>query len=267
MRTIGDRLLLVAMFATCGGILVRFPVSNVTRSAVAAEGNAPASADAATLNTLTDTEIAAGWKLLFDGQTSRGWRTYRKEDVGPGWRVSDGALVCVDPKQAGDLITNDKFIWFELSLEFNVAPGSNSGVMYHVTEESPFAWHTGPEIQILDNHLGAGHESQLAGWLYQLYQPQLDPMTGKPVDATKPAGQWNAMRVVITPDQCATYINRVKYYEYVLGSQDWNDRLSKSKFASMPKFAKSDTGHLTLQGDHGQVSFRNIKIRPLEKAK
>jgi multidrug efflux system membrane fusion protein len=94
---------------------------------------------------------------------------------------------------------------------------------------------------------------------------QIDPNTGKPADATKPAGQWNEMRILLAPDRCTTSINGVKYYEYVLGSQDWNERVSKSKFASMAKFAKSTTGHLALQGDHGQVSFRNIKIRPTER--
>ena len=41
--------------------------------------------------------------------------------------------------------------------------------------------------------------------------------------------------------------------------------LLDGKFASMPGFAKSDTGFIALQGDHGQVSFRNIKIRPIVK--
>ena len=48
---------------------------------------------------------------------------------------------------------------------------------------------------------------------------------------------------------------------------DFNARVAKSKFGKMPKFAKSDTGMIALQGDHGQVSFRNIKIRPIEAKK
>jgi hypothetical protein len=39
--------------------------------------------------------------------------------------------------------------------------------------------------------------------------------------------------------------------------------VAKSKFASMAGFAKSDSGYIALQGDHGQVSFRKIKLRPL----
>ena len=56
----------------------------------------------------------------------------------------------------------------------------------------------------------------------------------------------------------------MKYFDYVLGSVDFNDRVAKSKFSKMPLFAKSDSGYIALQGDHGQVSFRNIKVRPID---
>jgi hypothetical protein len=104
---------------------------------------------------------------------------------------------------------------------------------------------------------------QLSGWLYALYQPPVDSKTGKPLDATKPAGQWNHIRLLITPEKCEHDINGVKYFEYVLHSDDFNARLAKSKFAQMPPFAKSDVGKIALQGDHGAISFRNIKIRPI----
>jgi hypothetical protein len=55
----------------------------------------------------------------------------------------------------------------------------------------------------------------------------------------------------------------VKYFDYVLGSDDFKERVAKTKFAQMPLFAKSNTGHIALQGDHGQISFRNIRIRSL----
>ena len=118
------------------------------------------------------------------------------------------------------------------------------------------------EIQIEDN--AKAGDPQKCGWLYALYQPLNDPKTGQPIDATKPAGQWNHVRVIISPDKCEHYVNGVKYLEYVLGSDDFNKRVAASKFASMPGFAKSSTGSLALQGDHGQVSFRNIKVRSLE---
>jgi hypothetical protein len=126
--------------------------------------------------------------------------------------------------------------------------------MFHVTEDGGAPWHTGPEIQVQDNK--DGHDPQLSGWLYQLYKPE--------IDATKPAGEWNELRVLITPEKCSVSMNGKHYYDFVLGSKDWDERVAKSKFASMAGFGKAKSGHICLQ-DHGNlVSYRNIKIRPIE---
>jgi hypothetical protein len=209
-------------------------------------------AQATELNKLSSEEQQSGWKLLFDGQTTDGWRNYKQDKVSPGWKVVDGALTRVD-KGAGDIITRDKFDSFELSLEYNISPGGNSGVMYHVTEEGKTPWQTGPEIQIQDNK--GGHDPQKAGWLYQLYKSD--------TDATRPAGEWNHLRIVITPEKCAHYMNGEKYCEYVKGSKDWDERVAASKFKQFPLFGKATSGHIALQ-DHGNlVSYRNIKIRKI----
>lgn len=220
----------------------------------------PATAEAKP-NTLTEAEKAAGWQLLFNGQDLTGWRNFKRDTIRPGWQVKDGALVCADPKNAGDLITTQKFAAFELELEYNISEAGNSGIMYHVTEEAGAAWATGPEFQLEDNQKAA--DPVRCGWLYALYQPPLDEKTGKPLDATKPVGEWNKVRLLVTPEKCEHVINGVKYFEYVLGSEDFKARVAKSKFGKMPLFAKAGSGHIALQGDHGQVSFRNIKIRPL----
>jgi hypothetical protein len=215
----------------------------------------------ARFNTLTDAEKAAGWKLLFNGRDFTGWHNFKRAGVRPGWQVKDGALVCTDPHNAGDIVTADKFQWFELELDYNISHAGNSGIMYRVTDEGNAVWATGPEFQLEDNQ-AAAHPVR-CGWLYALYQPPDDPNTGKPLDATKPVGQWNHVRLLLSPEKCEHEINGVKYFDYVLGSEDFNNRVAKSKFARMPRFAKSDTGYIALQGDHGEVSFRNIKIRPL----
>jgi hypothetical protein len=218
-------------------------------------------ADDANINTLTDAEKAAGWKLLFDGKSFDGWHNFKQDGIRDGWQIKDGALVCVDPHKAGDIVTTEKFGWFELQLDYNIAVAGNSGIMFHVTNQGDHVWATGPEFQLEDNVAAADHIR--CGWLYALYQPPIDPATGKILDATKPVGEWNHVRLVVNVDKCTHEINGVKYFEYVLGSDDFKARVAKSKFASMPFFAKSDTGFIALQGDHGQVSFRNIKIRPL----
>ena len=212
-------------------------------------------------NTLTSAEQTAGWKLLFDGQSFAGWHNFRQDGIRPGWQVQDGCLVCVDPKQAGDIVTTGKFDWFELELDYNISEAGNSGIMYHVTDAGDHIWSTGPEFQLEDNVKAA--DPVRCGWLYALYQPPINPATGKTLDATKPVGQWNHVRLVISPDKCIHEINGVKYFEYVLGSDDFNARVAASKFHRMPNFAKATSGYIGLQGDHGSISFRNIKIRPL----
>jgi len=203
-------------------------------------------------NTLNDDEKAAGFKLLFDGKTTDGWRNFKKDAVSDGWQVIDGALTMVG--KGGDIITKDQYDSFELLIDYKIAPGGNSGIMYHVTEEESTPWRTGPEIQILCNE--KGHDPQKAGWLYQLYAPD--------TDATKPAGEWNTLRILITPEKCEHHMNGVKYVEYVKGSDDWNERVANSKFGKMPKFGKATKGYIALQ-DHGnRVAYRNIKIREVK---
>lgn len=216
-------------------------------------------------NTLTPAEQAAGWKLLFNGKDFTGWHNFKHEGVRPGWQVKDGALVCADPHNAGDIVTTGQYDWFELQLDYNISEEGNSGIMYHVTDEGNAVWATGPEFQLEDNV--KAHDPIRCGWLYALYQPPLDPSTGKPLDATKPVGEWNHVRLLISPAKCVHEINGVKYFEYVLGSDDFKERVANSKFARMPHFAKSDIGYIALQGDHGSVSFRNIKLLPLSARK
>jgi hypothetical protein len=214
-------------------------------------------------NILTDAEKAAGWELLFNGRDASGWHNFRQDGLRPGWQVQDGTLVCTDPRTAGDIVTSNQFDWFELQLDYNISHAGNSGIMYHVTDRGRAIWATGPEFQLEDNT--AAEDPIRCGWLYALYQPPIDPATGKILDATKPVGEWNHVRLLITPQKCEHEINGVKYFEYVLHSDDFNNRVARSKFAVMPNFARSDIGFIGLQGDHGSIAFRNIKIRPIKQ--
>lgn len=212
------------------------------------------------LNQLTTSESLSGWKLLFDGESTAGWRNYGKENLSSGWKVVDGALVRSE-NGAGDIVTADTYKAFELSLEYNISKGGNSGLMFHVVENRNPPWHSGPEIQIQDNR--DGRDPQKSGWLYQLYKPGRDNATGETIDATRPAGQWNQLYVRIAPNQCEVSLNGVMYYRFKLGDQQWKDLVAKSKFANLAGFGAAGEGHICLQ-DHGDlVSYRNIKIREL----
>ncbi|MFN5299793.1 MAG: PQQ-dependent sugar dehydrogenase [Planctomycetaceae bacterium] len=211
-------------------------------------------------NSLTSYEQRTGWKMLFDGKSTNGWRNYRKTAVNPGWVVEEGALVR-SGKGAGDIVTVDQYDSFELSLEYRISKGGNSGIMFHVTEEMDAPWQTGPEVQVQDNV--DGHDPQKAGWLYQLYQPMPDFFTKQVTDATRPVGEWNQVTLKITPAVCEINMNGIRYAMFQKGSDDWNARVAKSKFKQWAPFGKATKGHICLQ-DHGDlVAYRNIKIRSL----
>ena len=251
--------------------MVRQPALGLLFLILALSPQLPAIGAGQSPNSLNEAEKRAGWKLLFDGTNADAFRNYRKEELGKGWEVRDGALVRAS-KGAGDIVTRDQFEAFELQLEYRIAPGGNSGIMFHVTEEEPQPWKTGPEVQVLDN--AAGKDPQRAGWLYQLYAPQvpgwvrqLEEAAGRTVpdhlDATRPAGEWNHISLRVAPGGSEVAVNGVVYERFKKGSKDWDARVAKSKFAAFPKFGKADRGHICLQ-DHGdEVAFRAIKVREL----
>lgn len=52
------------------------------------------------------------------------------------WKVEDGALVAQTDVPNVDFITREKYKNFELSMEWAVSKGGNSGVFYYVVEKS-----------------------------------------------------------------------------------------------------------------------------------
>lgn len=200
---------------------------------------------------------AAGsdWRSLFDGTNTAAWRGYKKDSLPAGWQIVDGALTRV--ASGGDIVTREQFASFELELEWMVQPGGNSGIMYHVVEDSSETYFSGPEMQVLDD---AGHrdgQSRLtsAGAAYGLYPA--------PAGVVKPAGQWNQVRLVVNGPHVEHWLNGVKLCEYELWSADWNARVAASKFKAWPGFGEARTGHIALQ-DHGdRVAYRNIRIKVL----
>lgn len=98
------------------------------------------------------TATAAEWTVLFDGKLTDQLRGYQMKTFPADKWIIDGDALKTIPGKATDLITKDKYKDFELELEWKVAPGGNSGVMYRVAElDKGASWFTGPEMQILDD--------------------------------------------------------------------------------------------------------------------
>jgi hypothetical protein len=193
--------------------------------------------------------------VLFDGTTTDEWRGYNRKEMPEGWVIEDG---CLHRKGAGgDIVTREQFDDFELNLEWKVAPGGNSGIMYRVSEGDLSPYISGPEYQVLDNagHRDGGGELTSAGALYGMYATN--------VEAVKPAGEWNRARIVVSGNHIEHWLNGVKVVDCEMWSDDWNARLAQSKFANWGKYARNRRGHIALQ-DHGDpVWYRDISIRIL----
>ena len=221
-------------------------------------------------NQLNAYEKGDGWRLLFDGKSSNGWMSFRKTAFPQkGWLIKDGILNVLSSQgkeaaNGGDIVTTEQFKAFDLSFEYKLTPGANSGVKYFVTlTENNAGSAIGLEYQVLDDSLhpdaklGRDGNRTLAS-LYDLIK------ANKPEAAIRPIGQWNIGRVVVYPDnKVEHYLNGIKVLEYVRGSKEYRDLVAISKYNVWKNFGEATQGHILLQ-DHGDaVSYRSIKIKPL----
>ncbi len=212
-------------------------------------------------NTLTQSEKEEGWQLLFDGKSMENFKGFRKDEVPSAWRVDDGTITLAG-EGGGDLITKDRYKNFEFSIDWKISEGGNSGIMYHVSEDTVYhnTYNSGPEMQVLDDerHPDAKkgvNGNRQAGALYDLI-PLSTP-------AVKPAGQWNTAKLLVKDGHVEHWLNGKKVVGYEIGSPEWDTLVQQSKFASMKGFGREEQGHIALQ-DHGnKVWFKNIKIRVL----
>lgn len=213
-------------------------------------------------NELTAAEKKAGWVLLFDGKSLDAWRGYKKVDTkGTRWFVQDGTLTLPatdgkDTRGHFDIISKDTYDRFELTFEFKVAEGANSGVKYYVLEDQDSA--IGHEYQVIDDERHAdakiGLERQTASF-YDVLEPKDRKL--------KPAGEWNQGRIVAMGPTVEHYLNGGRVLAYELDSPALRKAIQDSKFAKIERFGKLHKGHILLQ-DHGnQVWYRNVKVRRL----
>ena len=207
--------------------------------------------------------------VLFDGTSTTGWRGYNKTSFPEaGWEIADGALHCIGSGageaggKGGDIIYDKKFSNFELSLEWKISEGGNSGI-FILAQEIPNEpiYKSAPEMQVLDNEkhpdakLGVDG-NRMAGSLYDL-------IPAKPQN-TKPVGEWNQVKITVYQGTVVFNQNGANVVEFHLWTDDWKKMVSNSKFKDWTWFIETaKEGYIGLQ-DHGNdVWFRNIKVKEL----
>ncbi|MBX3317896.1 MAG: DUF1080 domain-containing protein [Phycisphaeraceae bacterium] len=239
--------IVAAVLAIAGSITL--PMSALAQGTGATKATQP----------ITD-RAAGGWTVLFDGSSTEHWRSYRKDSFPTkGWIIEDGTLKVTAGGGGGDIITKDQYGDFDLELEFKVAPGANSGIMYRVTEAFDWPWMTGPEYQILDDakHNDGKNTMTSVGAVYALYAAKDDKKVNPP-------GEWNTARIRLEAGKLTHMLNGEVIVECRIDNDEWKQKIAASKFNSMPGFGIQPRGHISLQ-DHGDdVWFRNIRIRSLD---
>jgi hypothetical protein len=212
------------------------------------------------------------WETLFDGDSFDGWHRYNRGKVSSAWIIKDGAILMV-PKNKGedrkthDIVTEKEYTNFELSLEWKISEGGNSGVLWAIQEDKKhqFPYQTGPEVQVIDNdrHPDAKQKPDFhqAGAVYDLVEPE--------IDNTYPAGEWNTFIININynVNRGTIILNGKQISNFPLYGEAWDKLIANSKFAdkSLKNFSKKRKGKIGLQ-DHGNVvAYKNIKIRELKK--
>ena len=198
---------------------------------------------------------------LYNGKDLTGWTTADGKPAAvsdKGWRVEEGGVLHRAGK-GGDLYTAAEYGDFDLTWEWKIAPGGNSGLKYRVSLYGKDV--VGPEYQLLDDskHPDAkiGPKRQTAS-LYDILPPAADKKL-------KPAGEWNTSRIVSRGTVLEHWLNGVKVLTADTTTPEFKTARAASKFKERGDFAEHQTGRILLQ-DHGdEVWFRNLQLTPLGK--
>ena len=208
-----------------------------------------------------------GWVTIFNGENLDGWKRYNKDDIGPLWQVKDGTIFFNGSgagegsgEDGGTLITVKQYSNFEFMVDWKVATGGNSGLLYHIVEKPEYshAYNTGPEYQLIDdnNYHEELNAVNAAAANYDMHAASADKKLNTP-------GEWNTSKIVYNNGHVEHWLNGDKVLEFEEGSDDWKERYENSKWVEYPGWCEYKVGSIGLQ-DHGaNLEFKNIKVKEL----
>ena len=217
-------------------------------------------------NAVADVKEEPQWITLFNGENFDGWEMYGPEPFTEHWTIVDGAIACnagIGEENIGffrSIMTQQEFGNFELELEYKIAKGGNSGIFYHVVEKEEWGhdYMTGPEYQVLDDEFSRS-ETEPFKMVASNYAMHAPAETKKP----NPFMQWNKVKIVYNNGLVEHWLNDEKVLEFIEGSEEWNARKDRSKWANVDSYAAYKKGRISLQNHGDEVHYRNIRIREL----
>ena len=182
------------------------------------------------------------------------WRGWKSSGFPAGWKIDGDTLS--KKGEVEDLVSRESFGDFELELEWKLSEGGNAGIFYRGTREYDYIYWSAPEYQLLDDarHPDGRNRLTSAAAAYALY--------AAPAGIVRPAGEWNAARIVVDGARVEHWLNGQKVVTYELWSPDWKAKVAASKFAPHPNYGLARNGLIGIQGDHaGTLTLRGIRIR------
>jgi len=215
----------------------------------------------APLNNLPEAEVKAGWQLLSNGKDFTGWHGYNLNGIPDCWVIEDGCftMTTTGGAESQDIITDRKYKSFALFVEFKVDTAANSGIIYHIAEDTmyQFPYETGAEYQVIDQEFWPGQleDWQICGANYAMHPPKVRPY--------KPVGEWNQAFLVVNGNKVTHMLNGEVVVEFEKYSDEWNNLRNSGKWSDFPDYGKYDEGHISLQNHGTKVWYRNVKIKEI----
>ena len=236
----------------------------------------------------------AKWETLKLDDNLSEWHIYQDNGSKNGWRVENDVLIfdklsgLESGEEDASLLSNKQYTSFEITFDWKIEKGGNSGFMWGVREDDSYKYpyQTGPEIQIIDTQaydvpeeIQGGEieynnvvsdlvqKKHYLGALYGLFPPnnQIKP---------KAAGEWNNYHIKIDQETNKGWVklNNILINEFPLAGELWDERVSMSKFSKSEEypdlgerrwydFGKFKTGYICFQDHPGKAYYKNIKIK------
>ncbi|HTU65069.1 MAG TPA: DUF1080 domain-containing protein [Steroidobacteraceae bacterium] len=247
---------------------------------------------------LAGTAVAAepgNWKPLFNGKDLKGWSAHYASKNVPAdaptpaaiFKVENGVIHAYAAQPTGTvpptayLVTDAEYKDYVLSLEYQwgekkYEPRLNlvrdAGLLYHVYKERDGDWPASAEAQIQEGDTGDSWavSSQVTSFVDPKTGFYALPENGGVPVTTGADGQnlrtrhsrtneypgWNKLEVIVRGDQATHVVNGLVNLR-VTDIKSW-DAANKS-------WIKLDKGRIALQAESAEISYRNIRLRPIEK--